>query len=100
MRHHPHIHLASTSAQLIIYDIFHDMGFFLLSQSQNGIPQSQIAEIIFGKTSDVLFALHIIPNRLLNDESILHIADIFIDSGGINVHFFYAFKRVFQLCRV
>lgn len=38
--HHAHIHFATTASQLIIQDVFHNVGLLLLTQSKYGISDS------------------------------------------------------------
>ena len=45
----PDINEEITIAKFVVYDVFHDVIFFVLSKGKDGIPKSQILEIVFGK---------------------------------------------------
>ena len=58
--HQTSIHIIATTAKFIVYDILHNVRFFLLTVVENGCTNTNIGKIIFCFSTDVLPALHII----------------------------------------
>ena len=62
--HHSHIYHTVTDNQLIIYDIFHYVRHFLLSEAYPCISQPYILAIIFVRVIKITFTSDIIPPAL------------------------------------
>ena len=50
---HAHIDIESPCREFVIKDIFHDMVFFLLTEVETGIAQTDVREIVFERRVDV-----------------------------------------------
>ena len=66
-----HIDMITANAQLIIYDVLHDMSRLLLPEIQPGVAQTEAGEVIFEIGTDILAPFRcLIALRLLDQKSI------------------------------
>ena len=63
-----HINLETTNTEFIVYNIFHDMVFLLLSEIKNSVANTNIGKIILSKRVDILLSLNVISNCFLYEE--------------------------------
>ena len=76
------------------------MAFLYLTEIQSCVTKSQILEIVFGRSADILFPSNIVANRLLYQEGVLKHLKITLDGVIANGAFLDGLKGVFQLCRI
>ena len=68
--HDAHIDMIPANAQLIIYDVLHDVSRLLLTEIQPGVAQAEVGEVIFEIGTDILAPFDVIALRLLDQKSI------------------------------
>ena len=74
-----YINIISTTAKLIIDNVFHNVCFLLLSIVENGCTNTYIGKVILCFSTNILSALYIITQCLLNEESVLQIINILLN---------------------
>ena len=62
--------MITANAQLIIYDVLHDVSRLLLTEIQPGVAQAEVGEVIFEIGTDILAPFDVIALRLLDQKSI------------------------------
>ena len=68
--HDAHIDMITANAQLIIYNVLHDVSRLLLTEIQPGVAQTEVGEVIFEIGTDILAPFDVIALRLLDQKSI------------------------------
>ena len=58
------VNVETSNQQLIVDDVFHYVGLFILSEIDAGVAQSHVGEIILGWGVDIFLAFDIITHRL------------------------------------
>ena len=64
------IYVESSYPHLIVYEIFHQVAFFILSKVDTSVTQSQIHKIIFIRRVDISFAFYIVASGLFYNKRI------------------------------
>ena len=62
--HYTYIDVEATNQQLVVYDILHQVGLFVLTEIDTGIAQPHVSEVILVWGVDVFLAFDIITHRL------------------------------------
>ncbi len=70
MFHNADIHIKTSNQQFVVYNVLHNMVFFLLSEVKLSIAQSHIREVIFEGGSDIFFSLNVISFGFADKKSI------------------------------
>ena len=66
--HHADIYRAIPAQQFVIYDVFHDVRFLLLSEVQSGVAEADISAIIFLRIFEVFLSLDVIAFGIAEQE--------------------------------
>ena len=63
-------------AQLVVHDVLHDVGLLDLPESKPRVAQTDVLEVVFLRTPDVLASLDVVPAGLFDEEGLLKVADV------------------------
>ncbi len=72
----PYVHIISSTAKLIIDNVFHNVRFFLLSIVENGCTYADISEVVFRLGTNIFSAFHIIAQGFLYQERVFQIVNV------------------------
>lgn len=96
--HDANIYGTSTDDQIVVDDILHDMGHFLLAETDPGISQPQVLAVVFVGVIKIILPLHIPSFALAKQECVRQVIHIALD--GVRCDGMFATALLFGVERI
>ena len=80
-----HVHVKAAEKELVVYDVLHNMVFFLLAEVKLRVPKAHVGKVILERGSNVFLSFYVVAFRLADEVCVKKIADIRPDSLVVGV---------------